>query len=117
MWAWNQFIENTAHHLKNLLDYYHEYALDAKEKIDVFNYNRNTVGQDEEDEEEDERFKRVECEKDLDDVIDYIDMRDVVFHSPTKPRTARTLICTSKSDNFLQKIQGAMTDDDEYDEY
>ncbi|KAG0252507.1 hypothetical protein BG011_006938 [Mortierella polycephala] len=46
--AWNSFIENTAHHLKNLLEYYHEYAVDAKEKIDVFNYTQNTVGQEEE---------------------------------------------------------------------
>ncbi|KAF9563533.1 hypothetical protein EC968_004805 [Mortierella alpina] len=118
--AWNVFIENTAHHLKNLLEYYHDYAVDAK-KIDTFNYTRNTVGQEEEDE-----SKGVENEGDLegkdggngDDLneeIEFIDWNDVIFHTPTKPRVTRTIVAMNKPNNqgFQQILQDAMADDND----
>ncbi|KAG0341468.1 hypothetical protein BG000_008968 [Podila horticola] len=128
--AWNLFIEKTAHHLKTLLEYYHEYAVDAKEKMDIFNYTRSTIGQEEEGEGEEEKGKEVEqesdLEADLDDEIELIDWSDVIFHTPTKPRAAKTITGLRKPDNqrFRQKMQEAMTkfeydgdnDDDEYDE-
>ncbi|KAF9096995.1 hypothetical protein BGX23_010038 [Mortierella sp. AD031] len=129
---WNPFIENTAHHLKNLLEYYHEYAVDAKEKIDIFNYTRNTVGQEEEGEGEGEEGKEVENESDLegkeseiegglDEEIELIDWSDVIFHTPTKPRATRTMAVMNKPNNqrFQQRLQEAMAEheyDDEDDE-
>ncbi|KAG0196805.1 hypothetical protein BGX33_001253, partial [Mortierella sp. NVP41] len=130
--AWNPFIENTAHHLKNLLEYYHEYAVDAKEKTDIFNYTRNTVGQEEEGEGEGEEGKEVENESDLeakeseiegglDEEIELIDWSDVIFHTPTKPRATRTMAVMNKPNNqrFQQRLQEAMAEheyDDEDDE-
>ncbi|KAF9320837.1 hypothetical protein BG003_004618 [Podila horticola] len=124
--AWNLFIEKTAHHLKNLLEYYHEYAVDAKEKMDIFNYTRSTIGQEEEEEEGKEVEQESDLEADLDDEIELIDWSEVIFHTPTKPRAAKTMTGLRKPDNqrFRQKMQEAMTkleydgdnDDDEYDE-
>ncbi|KAF9536494.1 hypothetical protein EC957_010656 [Mortierella hygrophila] len=116
--AWNVFIENTAHHLKNLLEYYHEYAVDAKEKIDIFNYTRNTVGQGEEEEskgvenESDLEGKEGRNEGDLNEEIEFIDWNDVIFHTPTKPRVTRTIVATDKPNNqrFQQRVQDAMAE-------
>ena len=72
--------------------------MDAKEKIDIFNHTRDTVGQDEEGSGMEEGLKEVDSERDLDETIDYVDFRNVVFHSPTQPRAARTSINVSKPD-------------------
>lgn len=95
------------------------------EKIDVFNYTQNTVGQDEEEEEE---RKGVESEGILNE-IELIDWRDVIFHTPTKPRVVRNIVDLRKPNNrrFQQKLVEAIAnpeyddddnddDDEEYDE-
>ncbi|KAG0045541.1 hypothetical protein BGZ83_009253 [Gryganskiella cystojenkinii] len=131
--AWNLFIENSAHRLKNLLEYYHEYAVDAMEKIDAFNYTQNTIGQEEEGEEEegknvgnesDLEDKEVEDKDDLDEEIELINWSDVIFHTPTKPRAVRTAAGIHKPNNqrFQQRLQEAVTElnndfeEDEYDD-
>ncbi|KAI1318044.1 hypothetical protein EDD11_007278 [Mortierella claussenii] len=76
--AWNAFIVNTARHLKNLLEHYHEYALNAKEKTDIFHYTQNTVGREEKEEgteiehESDLEVKEIEDDGDLDEKIGLI---------------------------------------------
>ncbi|KAF9578253.1 hypothetical protein BGW38_006048 [Lunasporangiospora selenospora] len=114
--AWNPFIEYTAHHLKNLLEYYHDYAVDAKEKIDVFNYTQKTVGQEEEEEEVEDN--ELDKHKGLDDEAELIDWNDVIFHTPTKPRII-SMVDLSKPDNrrFQQKLQEAMTELEDEDVY
>jgi hypothetical protein len=98
--------------------------VDAKEKIDMFNYTRNTVGQ-----EEEEESKGVENESDLEgkegrnggdlnEEIELIDWNDVIFHTPTKPRVTRTIVAMDKP-RFQQRVQDAMAEhkyDDNDDE-
>ncbi|KAF9969618.1 hypothetical protein BGZ65_011762, partial [Modicella reniformis] len=74
--AWNPFIENTAHHLKNLLEL-------------------SRVGQEEENE-SDLEGKETEL----------IDWSDVIFHTPTKPRATRTMVGMNKPTNFQQGGNG-----------
>jgi hypothetical protein len=103
--------------------------VDAKEKIDVFNYTQNTIGQDEEEEEEEER-KGIESEGILNE-IELIDWRDVIFHTPTKPRVVRNIVGLRKPNNrrFQQKLLETIAkpeyddngddnsdDDEEYDD-
>ena len=107
--------------------------MDAKEKIDIFNYTQNTVGQEEEGEgkeaenESDLVGKELEIDDDLDKEIELIDWRDVVCHTPTKPRAAKTMVGVSKPNNqhFRQRMQEAMAEleydgdniaEDEYDD-
>ncbi|KAF9967250.1 hypothetical protein BGZ73_000631 [Actinomortierella ambigua] len=114
--AWNPFIENTAHHLKNLLEYYHDYAVDAKEKIDVFNYIQKTVGQEEEEQDGDkEDDDDVENDHDLNEDVEFIDWNNVIFHTPTKPRVQKSIVSLSKPDNrrFQQKLQEAMLESED----
>ncbi|KAG0338098.1 hypothetical protein BG004_007356 [Podila humilis] len=120
--AWNTFIEKAAHRLNNLLEYYHECAVDAKEKIDIFNYSQNTVGQDEEEGRESEGDPNA---------IELIDWRDVVFHTPTKPRAVKKIVGLRKPNNrrFERKMAEAIAkheyddddddngDDDDFEEY
>ncbi|KAI8356286.1 hypothetical protein B0O80DRAFT_497001 [Mortierella sp. GBAus27b] len=74
--AWNPFIENTAHHLKNLLEYYNDYAVDTKEKIDIFDYTQKTVGQEEEGEEaEDDEVEQGDDHGRSDDTVKTYDMK------------------------------------------
>ncbi|KAF9582654.1 RNA polymerase II subunit A C-terminal domain phosphatase [Lunasporangiospora selenospora] len=122
--ALNHFIENTALHLKNLL-YYYEYAVDVKDKIDVFNYTRSKVGQEEEEgaDDSDIEAKEVENEGNLTKGIELIDWKVVIFHTPTKPRVTITTVTKnrSSSEQFQQRRQEAMLDslldnDDEYDD-
>ncbi|KAG0256579.1 hypothetical protein BGZ95_005460 [Linnemannia exigua] len=96
-------------------EYYHEYAVDAKDKIDIFNYTRNTVGQ-----EEEEESKGIENESDLEgtdwgdlnEEIEIIDWNDFIFHTPTKPRVTRTNVPKDKPNNqrFQQRVQDAMAE-------
>ncbi|KAF9913238.1 hypothetical protein BX616_010123 [Lobosporangium transversale] len=106
--TWNLFIENTAFRLKNLLEYYHNYAVDAKEKIDLFNYTQKTIGQEEEGEDEGEG----KGEAVVGDEVELIDWSDVIFHTPTKPRAKRSIVGVIKPDNrrFEQKLQEAITE-------
>ncbi|GJJ71738.1 hypothetical protein EMPS_04095 [Entomortierella parvispora] len=119
--AWNLFIDNGAHQLKNLLEYYHEYTVDANEKIDIFNYTQNTVGQDEEGEgtgiEHGSDLAGIEVEDDdgLDKEIEHINWRDVIFRTPTKPtepKAARTMVGISTPNNqrFQQGMQKVMAE-------
>ena len=104
--------------------------MDAKEKIDIFNYTQSTVGQEEEGEGEGEEIEvesdleatEAENEGSLDDEIELIDWRDVIFHTPTKPRAQKTLVAKNKPNNqrFQQRLQKTMAgrvyyDENEYD--
>ncbi|KAK3828199.1 MAG: hypothetical protein J3Q66DRAFT_322068 [Benniella sp.] len=111
--AWNLFLDDSAYRLKNLLEYYHEYAVDAKEKMDAFEYNKKTVGQEEEEKEE--------GESGMDEEIELIRWDDVILHTPTMPRVGRTTTgnCKSANQNFQQRMQEIVSepDDNEDDEY
>ncbi|KAF9537539.1 hypothetical protein EC957_007989 [Mortierella hygrophila] len=87
----NIFIENTALHLKNLQD---------------------------EEEGDEEEAEESENEGGLDEVIEIIDWNDIVLHTPTKSRTARTMVGVLKPNNhrFQRRLQEAKVERDEDDD-